>query len=377
MRRIKKKQTTGFYDLEPIRSLGCQYNIIIGERSNGKTYSVLKHALKVYWSTGGELAVIRRWDVDFQKGRAHGVFEALVNDEVVKNITDGEWTGVTYYNRHWFLNKRDKEGNLVKMDRPFAYAFALGGAEHDKSISFPRITTILFDEFLTRGQYLPDEFTLLMNTISTIVRYRDNVTIFMLGNTVNQYCPYIQEMGLTHIKDMEQGTIDVYQFGENKPESEQLKVAVEYCGSSSIAKPSNKYFAFDNPKLKMITSGVWEVAVYPHLQVKYRPKDILFTYFIKFTGDLLQCELIQVGNAVFTYIHRKTTPIKDEDNDLVYCPEVSYKPNWRRRISKSRDKIDKTLYSFFLNEKVFYQDNMVGEIVRNYLLWCGTSLIES
>lgn len=375
MRRIKKKETTSFYSLEAINEQDCQYNLVIGERSNGKSYAVLEYALKVYWSTGGQLAIIRRWDEDFKKGRGAAVFSGLVHNGIVSELTDGEWTGVYYYNRHWYLCRRDGE-DLVKDSRPFAYAFSLGGVEHDKSISFPEITTILFDEFLTRESYLPDEFVKLMNTISTIIRYRDNVKIYMLGNTVNQYCPYFDEMGLNHIKDMEQGTIDVYQFGESRPEGDQLRIAVEYCGSGTMVKKSNKYFAFDNPKLKMITTGVWEVAIYPHLPVKYKPKEIMFTYFIKFTGDLLQCEVIQTDDSVFTYIHRKTTPLKDEDHDIIYCPEISHKPNWRRRLTKNRDKIDKFLMSFFMSEKVFYQDNTVGEIVRNYLLWCGTSLIQ-
>ena len=32
------------------------------------------------------------------------------------------------------------------------------------------------------------------------------------------------------------------------------------------------YFAFNNPKLQMITSGAWEMAIYPHNKVKYKPK---------------------------------------------------------------------------------------------------------
>ena len=32
----------------------------------------------------------------------------------------------------------------------------------------------------------------------------------------------------------------------------------------------------------MVTSGVWELDIYPHLPIKYNPKDVLFTYFIEF-----------------------------------------------------------------------------------------------
>ncbi|MFV3037454.1 phage DNA encapsidation protein, partial [Klebsiella pneumoniae] len=97
---------------------------------------------------------------------------------------------------------------------------------HDKSTSFPDIDLIIFDEFLTNRLYLNDEFILFMNTVSTIVRRREDVKIYMLGNTVNKYCPYFAEMGLEHIPKMTQGTIDVYAYGNS-----DLTVAVEYCKS--------------------------------------------------------------------------------------------------------------------------------------------------
>ena len=62
--------------------------------------------------------------------------------------------------------------------QPFCYAFALSELEHDKSTAYPNVTTVLFDEFLSRKSYLPDEFVLFMNTLSTIIRERDNVKIY-------------------------------------------------------------------------------------------------------------------------------------------------------------------------------------------------------
>ena len=131
-----------------------------------------------------------------------------------------------------------------------AYTFALSEMEHDKSTSYPEITTIVFDEFITRRYYLPDEFVLFLNVLSTIIRQRQNVKIFMLGNTVNKYCPYFKEMGLKHISNMEQGTIDVYKLGEG-----QLTIAVEYCSSTAKTKDSNKYFCFDNSEAVQMIIG--------------------------------------------------------------------------------------------------------------------------
>ena len=242
--------------------------------------------------------------------------------------------------------------------------------EHDKSSSYPNITTILFDEFLSRTGYLPDEFVLFMNVLSTIIRNRNNVKIFMLGNTVNKYCPYFKEMGLSHARDMKAGTIDVYKYGESG-----LTVAVEYTMPNKDGKGSEVYFAFDNPKLEMITGGAWEIDIYPHCPVKYKPNEVLFTYFIEFSGDLLQCEIVQHNDLNFTFIHKKTTDIKDPENELIYSPEYSPRPNWRRKITKPTSTIEKRITEHYIKDKVFYADNEIGEVVRNYLIWCGKNAI--
>lgn len=355
-----------FYSLKNILSKDAQYNIIFGERSNGKTYSVLKYGLEKFCKTGEQTAIIRRWSEDFKGKRGSTMYQALVNNNEIEKLTEGKWTDVYYYSGRWYLCKYNEKEERTILEKPFAYSFALGSMEHDKSTSYPEITTILFDEFLTRTMYLPDEFVLFMNVLSTIIRHRKNVKIFMLGNTVNKYCPYFNEMGLRHIKDMNVGDIDIYTYGDS-----DLKVAVEYCKPNKQGKESDTYFAFDNPKLNMITGGAWEVNIYPHCPIKYAPKDIKFTYFIIFDGEILQCEIIMKDNNNFTFIHRKTSPIKDKEKDLIYSTEYSSLPNWKRKINKPVTDIEKKIAMYFAKDKVFYQDNDVGEIIRNYLMWCG------
>ena len=353
-----------YYNLKNILSKHAIYNIIIGERSNGKTFAILEYGLQRYVKYGEQIGVVRRWQDDFRGKRASVMFNGLVEREVIKKLTKNEWDNVSYYSGRWFLSRMEN-GNLIKDKKPFAYAFSLSTMEHDKSTSYPEITTIFFDEFLSRGLYLPDEFVIFMNVLSTIIRDRNNVKIFMAGNTVNQYSLYFSEMGLNHIKKMQPGDIDIYEYGDSG-----LKVAVEYADSPNKGKPSDIYFAFDNPKLSMITSGEWEIDVYPHCPCKYLPKDILLTYFIKFDQEILQAEIINTGDKMFTYIHRKTTEIKNPDVDIIFSPEYDARPNWFRKITtRTTSKIVKKIATFFLEDNVYYQDNDVGEIVRNYLIW--------
>jgi hypothetical protein len=353
-----------FYSLDRIKKENAIYNIIYGERSNGKSYAVLNEILLRYCQLGEEGAIIRRWHEDFRGKRGQSVFSPLVKNDLVVKYTHGKWTGVYYYSGRWFLCREDKDGHLVKEDNPFCYAFALTDAEHDKSTSYPNVTTVLFDEFLSRSGYLPDEFVLFMNTLSTIIRYRDNVTIYMLGNTVNRYCPYFDEMGLTHIRNQNKGAIETYEYGDSG-----LKVAVEYADSPVKRKPSDKYFAFNNSKLSMITGGAWEIALYPHCPIKYKPKDVKFIFFIKFEEDLLQCEVVMNKEYNFLFIHKKTTELKDPKKDLIFDTEYSPLSNYGRKLTKPANQIQSRIAWYFNADKVFYQDNMTGEIVRNYIMW--------
>lgn len=359
------------YRLDSILSKNAVYNVIFGERSNGKTYAVLEYALERFWKERSELALIRRWSDDFIGKRGQMMFASLVCNgdgvNAVSKITGGTWTDIYYFASKWYLCRYLEDGKRETMETPFAYGFSITAQEHDKSTSYPKIKTILFDEFLTRSMYVNDEFVLFMNTLSTIIRQRSDVKIFMLGNTVNKYCPYFAEMGLKHVKNMKQGTIDLYSYGDSK-----LTVAVEYVKPNASGKDSDFYFAFDNPKLQMITSGEWEIALYDHLPRKYEHKNIMFEYFVEFDGEMLHAEIVNVDGCLFTFLHRKTTPIKDERKDLVFSREKSPLPNWAQNFLKPVNKLHERVLNVWKTEKVFYADNETGEIMRNYLQYCSS-----
>ena len=356
-----------FYTLDNILKKDCTYNVIFGERSNGKTYSVLLYGLKEWVKNGGQLAIVRRWKEDITGRRAAEIFSSLNENKEIQKLSKGLYTGITYWGGKFYACNYDENRKAIYNDEDcIAYVFSLSDMEHNKSISYPKITTILFDEFMTKYIYLNDEFILFMNTVSTIIRHRTNVKIFMCGNTVNKYCPYFSEMGLTHILEQKQGTIDVYTYGNS-----DLKVAVEYCTNNKTEKKNNFYFAFNNPKLHMITGGSWELDIYPHLPIKYRDKDIEFIYFIMFNGYTYQCEIVSLNGEMFTYIHIKTTEIKDINKDLIYTLDFNYQLNYNRNIYKPISKLQEKILWFFKTDRVFYQNNEVGDSINNYLKICN------
>ena len=353
-----------YYSLKKINSKNATYNVIFGERSNGKTYACLLQALTNYFIDGSQFAYIRRWSDDIAPKRMNNLFNAMLDK--IEKLSAGEFHAIVYRSGVFYLANYNKNGKIIYNDDDvIGYAFNLSASEHNKANSYPKITTIIFDEFLTNKYYLPDEFVLFMNTISTIIRQRTNVKIYMLGNTVNKFCPYFGEMGLTNILTQEQGTIDVYTYGKSK-----LKVAVEYASNNKLLKKNNYYFAFDNPKLKMITEGSWELSIYPHAPTKWKPKNITFSFFIIFNDLTYQCDVISKDNFDFIFIHNKTTPIQRPNQDLIYSLDYHAGNNYNRNVYKPRFEFEKKIAFMFSHDMVYYQDNEVGDAVNNYLKIC-------
>lgn len=365
-----------FYDIRRLLKdyPDAYYYVVFGERSNGKTYSALDYALERYHKNGEQFAYLRRWGEDIRKKNLVNLFSGHVENGRVSQIFDSEWNQIYYGSSRFYLERTNDDGDIERADDPCGFAFDLNSMEHYKSTSFPRITTIIFDEFMSRNGYLPNEWVLFANSLSTIIRHRDNVKIIMLGNTVNKYCPYFKEMGLNHISDQKPGTVDVYHYGDSG-----LTVAVEYTGTSVKhgGKASDVYFSFDNPELKMITGGAWEIAIYPHLNVKYRPKDVVYNFFVQFEEEILHGEIVSLDSGPFIFLHRKTTPIKEEETDIVYTTKPDERWNYRMCLTKHSDKLSLFILKCVRENRVFYSTNEIGEVFRNYIMWSDSFSIKN
>ena len=80
------------------------------------------------------------------------MFEAINALGWVEKWTKGFYNTIYYWGQRWYLAKYDEQGKKVYQDeKPFALGFSITSEEHYKSTAYPDITTILFDEFITRS----------------------------------------------------------------------------------------------------------------------------------------------------------------------------------------------------------------------------------
>lgn len=100
---ILKRKQSKYYSLDNILEKNADYNVIFGERSNGKTYAALLYGLKRYVKTGEQFAYIRRWREDLRGKRAESLFSNHVANGVIEKLTDGKFNEVFYLSGKWFF----------------------------------------------------------------------------------------------------------------------------------------------------------------------------------------------------------------------------------------------------------------------------------
>lgn len=239
---------TVYYDIERLlNKTRPDFALVIGQRGNGKTFSALKLVLKEYKKTRRRFVYIRRWKEDLLNGRADTVFSPLAS-EIEKLF--GEGYTVQYYRRRFYLcNEKNEKLDCI------GYAVSLSEASHTKSQAFVDVKYLVFDEFIQMSgeQTLRSEIEKFENTLSSIIRTREDCVVLMLANTVSKFSPYFIHFGID-INKVNQGDIIVKEYPLDNDKG-VLRIALEYCEyNEEIGKRSSKY-----TKSGMISAGRWEI----------------------------------------------------------------------------------------------------------------------
>ena len=279
------------YSIKELLTRKSLYNLILGQRSNGKSYQV-KHMSLTEAYTGLDyithkplgkrrfLAYIRRWKEELKTGDVESYFD----DMPISEITKGDYDCVAVWRSDIFFARLNKETGKKERGMKIGHCFCLTSATHYKSLMFPDILNLIFEEFLT-DMYLPREVENLESIVSTIAR-ADEVHVYMIGNTISRLCPYFREWELTNCLKQKQGTIDIYKkktpAWDPKTESwieNVVLIAVEYCrqnaktGIMSFGRASHS-----------INGGEWECDEQPHLPKKFNEYNLKYKILFK-SGD--------------------------------------------------------------------------------------------
>lgn len=336
-----------YYTGDRILKEKAQYNLIYGERSNGKSYWIKEYCVSNAYHNDNKFVLLRRYQIEVKASDVESYFA----DTPIKSITKGEYNTISVYRGSIYLaniiDDKVVRGKLI------GRCLYLSGASHYKSQAFPDYTDIIFEEVLAKSGYLPNEPSELMELVSTIARRRE-IRVWMIGNTISRVCPYYSDWGLVNIPRQEQGTIDVYNFKTSqKTESGQdviVKIAVEYCANSG-----NNSKMFFGRKEKSITGGSWECREYPNIST-VKDYEVAYEILLKRCNFNFVIQLCTdtINGGVFLYVYPLTTRRKI---DRIISDDFSTNPLETDCLLPSESIIRDCIN----NNRVCYSDNLTGE----------------
>lgn len=172
----KEVDSSIFYNGNRTLTHNCLFNFIVGSRGAGKTFWFKKWAIEDFIKNENQFVYVRRYAKECKKS--------------VKTFFDDI--------RFLFPDHELKvKGNEFYIDDLLAgYCIVLSTAKIEKSVSYPFVNKICFDEFLIEKghyKYLPDEVGSFLNLYETIARPGSghvDVTVFFMANAITWTNPY-------------------------------------------------------------------------------------------------------------------------------------------------------------------------------------------
>lgn len=183
-----------FWDIGRTLTHNALFNIIVGNRGGGKSYGAKQRGIDNFIKKKEQFGYIRRYKDDLKKP-----MEQFFKD-IAWEYPDYEFKvdSEKFYIRLKPLDEKTK----WKESDVAGYGFVLSTANNKKSISYPDITTLIFDEFLIEKgnqKYIPNEVEKLLNLYETVARpgtQHPRVVMFLLANAISITNPYFLYWGL-------------------------------------------------------------------------------------------------------------------------------------------------------------------------------------
>jgi len=165
-----------FWKPDKLFSFPFLLGFVIGERGVGKSFSMKYHVLNRFINEGEQFIYMRRYKTELDSA-----LSTFFND-----ILNAGY--FTEYN--WKVKKSKMLTTFECNGKVCGYAVPLSTANILKSTSFPKVETIIFDEFMlpTGGvyHYLKNEVNMVLDVYETVFRLRPGQIVF-LGNATSVY----------------------------------------------------------------------------------------------------------------------------------------------------------------------------------------------
>lgn len=341
------------YNMDDLIAVGADFNILFGERSNGKSYQ-LKHKRAVinYLETGNRFILLRRFREEITTEKIEKYFD----DVDVEKLTKGKYNCISVYRKQIFLANFNVDTFKTTRGEKIGYAIALSTEQNYAGGSFLDVSDIIFEEFMTRSRYLGEsEPTKLMNLYATVDRKRGTTKLWLVGNSISRVCPYIYEWGLHEIiSKQKQGTIITKEIESS--DDDKVLLAIEYCKSTGV---SSHTIGFNKD---MMNDGSWQSSPQPHLPKSKKFYNICYRIGFMYQSFKFIAELLQdkENKDICWFIYPYDGDF--EKDIVIFTDVINPSVYYQRNIYDITIKNDnlQNLLNTFREDKIFYATDLVG-----------------
>lgn len=255
----------GHLNIYPIidiaKKYDCPFIALIGEKRIGKTYGCISYGLKKFYETGSPMFYARRYDKTFTENICGDLVR--VHKQDIINLSGGKHNNCDLRGKYYDLVRdceSENTGKVTKRNRQhFAFCRSLNNIETETADDKGGVSCIVYDEFLTRGNELKDEFNKLMilHANATGKRTDTFTPMFLLGNTVSRESEVAESFGV-RLRELKRGVNII----TNNSGIARLILFYSPETSKSTKAAATYYDRFENDHINMISHGDWTLGTY-------------------------------------------------------------------------------------------------------------------
>lgn len=305
-------------------------------RNRGKSFEISSQAIADAYYDKKQFAYVRRHDATTYEVEQY--FED--KKQFILDMTDGKSIGITKVKGKLFFYhiETDDNGDVRKViDNECGYFFPLSTQAKFKSLQYPEVYNMIYEEVLTDENYLNAEPEKLMNLYSTLRRHKQNFRCWLISNLVSVVNPYSNSWGI-HLAKVKAGEIKLSKlylgtYDENGNE-EYLLIGAHYLKDKAeltkedIKKPRNRIKTG-------ISSNKWdEIKLYPTITLSYMKREnypILDTVVFEYDDLMFQGDIVEVPINLIQHYRDEEEPLK-EKIPILYIRRKTSEPHKDTRL---------------------------------------------
>lgn len=342
------------------------YNVIVSERSVGKTTNILALGMLANIRYGTIMHYVREDKRQVVNAKISNIFNTMISLDFISIITNKKWNYVVYkpMEKKFYYANYDGEKVIDVSSNYFMYVMSIDMSEEYKSCyTCNYADMIIFDEFCSKNFYRQNNFIKFLDLVKTLQRERDTPRIFMLSNTIDRESEYFDEL---EARDF----INVASLGDKVTYKTSLGtpvyIEIVKVKHSDKKRMLNKFFyGFSNPKLASITGQDWSTSAYQHINFNRDDYEIILNnIYVLVAKVYIKLDVVyhdKLGYIVL--VHNTKPPMWDDAIIYTYgdTPDLRYK--FLLGTTKFDIFIWQTLYK---NNKFYYQNNNLGSKIDFY-----------